>query len=195
MSDEITITRKYVIYPIASDMKEWERKVRKYVSENYEKRIQLLEEKIKHSKIPKEEKENLRKELDNLKMKYDAFQADPVITQSEINTYTYGTVRTAMEEEARKEKLYPVMDLQRNDRSRCSAYGDTKRKYQFISNRMNYAYRLPGNKNGSLFDEAEIHNILKGYGFAFSQMLTSKIKDCVKRKGFWKAKFLYRITK
>ena len=27
MSDEITITRKYVIYPIASDMKEWERKV------------------------------------------------------------------------------------------------------------------------------------------------------------------------
>lgn len=128
MSDEITITRKYVIYPIASDMKEWERKVRKYVSENYEKRIQLLEQKIKHSKIPKEEKENLRKELDNLKIKYDAFQADPVITQSEINTYTYGTVRTAMEEEARKEKLYPVMDLQRNDRSRCSAYGDTKRK-------------------------------------------------------------------
>ena len=33
MSDEITITRKYVIYPIASDMKEWERKVIKYVSE------------------------------------------------------------------------------------------------------------------------------------------------------------------
>ena len=128
MPDEITITRKYVIYPIASDMKEWERKVIKYVSENYEKRIQLLEQKIKHSKIPKEEKENLRKELDNLKIKYDAFQADPVITQSEINTYTYGTVRTAMEEEARKKKLYPVMDLQRNDRSRCSAYGDTKRK-------------------------------------------------------------------
>lgn len=102
MSDEITITRKYVIYPIASDMKEWERKVIKYVSENYEKRIQLLEQKIKHSKIPKEEKENLRKELDNLKIKYDAFQADPAITQSEINTYTYGTVRTAMEEEARK---------------------------------------------------------------------------------------------
>ena len=74
MSDEITITRKYVIYPIASDMKEWERKVIKYVSENYEKRIQLLEQKIKHSKIPKEEKENLRKELDNLKIKYDAFQ-------------------------------------------------------------------------------------------------------------------------
>lgn len=97
MSDEITITRKYVIYPIASDMKEWERKVIKYVSENYEKRIQLLEQKIKHSKIPKEEKENLRKELDNLKIKYDAFQADPAITQSEINTYTYGTVRTAME--------------------------------------------------------------------------------------------------
>ena len=24
MSDEITITRKYVIYPIASDMKEWD---------------------------------------------------------------------------------------------------------------------------------------------------------------------------
>ena len=41
MSDEITITRKYVIYPIASDMKEWERKVRKYVSENYEKGIKL----------------------------------------------------------------------------------------------------------------------------------------------------------
>ena len=41
MSDEITITRKYVIYPIASDMKEWERKVRKYVSENYEKRIPI----------------------------------------------------------------------------------------------------------------------------------------------------------
>lgn len=77
MLDEITITRKYVIYPIASDMKEWERKVIKYVSENYEKRIQLLEQKIKHSKIPKEEKENLRKELDNLKIKYDAFQADP----------------------------------------------------------------------------------------------------------------------
>ena len=35
MADEITITRKYVIYPMASDMKEWERKVRKYVSENY----------------------------------------------------------------------------------------------------------------------------------------------------------------
>ena len=41
---------------------------------NYEKRIQLLEQKIKHSKIPKEEKENLRKELDNLKINNDAFQ-------------------------------------------------------------------------------------------------------------------------
>ncbi len=45
------------IYPIASDMKEWERKVIKYVSENYEKRIQLLEQKIKHwEKIPKRRK-------------------------------------------------------------------------------------------------------------------------------------------
>ena len=181
MSDEITITRKYVIYPIASDMKEWERKVRKYVSENYEKRIQLLEQKIKHSKIPKEEKENLRKELDNLKIKYDAFQADPVITQSEINTYTYGTVRTAMEEEARKKNYILSWIYSEMIGAGVQHMETLKEKYQFISNRMNYAYRLPGNKNGSLFDEAEIHNILKGYGFAFSQMLTSKIKDCVKK--------------
>lgn len=181
MSDEITITRKYVIYPIASDMKEWERKVIKYVSENYEKRIQLLEQKIKHSKIPKEEKENLRKELDNLKIKYDAFQADPAITQSEINTYTYGTVRTAMEEEARKKNYILSWIYSEMIGAGVQHMETLKEKYQFISNRMNYAYRLPGNKNGSLFDEAEIHNILKGYGFAFSQMLTSKIKDCVKK--------------
>lgn len=181
MSDEITITRKYVIYPIASDMREWERKVRKYVFENYEKRIQLLEQKIKHSKIPKEEKENLRKELDNLKIKYDAFQADPVITQSEINTYTYGTVRTAMEEEARKKNYILSWIYSEMIGAGVQHMETLKEKYQFISNRMNYAYRLPGNKNGSLFDEAEIHNILKGYGFAFSQMLTSKIKDCVKK--------------
>lgn len=181
MSDEITITRKYVIYPIASDMKEWERKVIKYVSENYEKRIQLLEQKIKHSKIPKEEKENLRKELDNLKIKYDAFQADPAITQSEINTYTYGTVRTAMEEEATKKNYILSWIYSEMIGAGVQHMETLKEKYQFISNRMNYAYRLPGNKNGSLFDEAEIHNILKGYGFAFSQMLTSKIKDCVKK--------------
>ena len=162
MSDEITITRKYVIYPIASDMKEWERKVRKYVFENYEKRIQLLEQKIKHSKIPKEEKENLRKELDNLKIKYDAFQADPVITQSEINTYTYGTVRTAMEEEARKKNYILSWIYSEMIGAGVQHMETLKEKYQFISNRMNYAYRLPGNKNGSLFDEAEIHNILKG---------------------------------
>ena len=160
MSDEITITRKYVIYPIASDMKEWERKVRKYVSENYEKRIQLLEQKIKHSKIPKEEKENLRKELDNLKIKYDAFQADPVITQSEINTYTYGTVRTAMEEEARKKNYILSWIYSEMIGAGVQHMETLKEKYQFISNRMNYAYRLPGNKNGSLFDEAEIHNFL-----------------------------------
>lgn len=181
MSDEITITRKYVIYPIASDMREWERKVRKYVFENYEKRIQLLEQKIKHSKIPKEEKENLRKERDNLKIKYDAFQADPAITQSEINTYTYGTVRTAMEEEARKKNYILSWIYSEMIGAGVQHMETLKEKYQFISNRMNYAYRLPGNKNGSLFDEAEIHNILKGYGFAFSQMLTSKIKDCVKK--------------
>ena len=163
MSDEITITRKYVIYPIASDMKEWERKVIKYVSENYEKRIQLLEQKIKHSKIPKEEKENLRKELDNLKIKYDAFQADPAITQSEINTYTYGTVRTAMEEEARKKNYILSWIYSEMIGAGVQHMETLKEKYQFISNRMNYAYRLPGNKNGSLFDEAEIHNILKGY--------------------------------
>lgn len=60
MSDEITITRKYVIYPIASDMKEWERKVIKYVSENYEKRIQLLEQKSNIRRFQKKKRESAK---------------------------------------------------------------------------------------------------------------------------------------
>lgn len=118
--------------------------------------------------------------VENLKPRA-VFDMSILPEESKENTYTYGTVRTAMEEEARKKNYILSWIYSEMIGAGVQHMETLKEKYQFISNRMNYAYRLPGNKNGSLFDEAEIHNILKGYGFAFSQMLTSKIKDCVKK--------------
>ena len=90
---------------------------------------------------------------------------NPIVNaMKDRNTYTYGTVRTAMEEEARKKNYILSWIYSEMIGAGVQHMETLKEKYQFISNRMNYAYRLPGNKNGSLFDEAEIHNILKGYG-------------------------------
>lgn len=177
----VTITKKLVLHPVESDMKEWRNKLCKYVIEDYKKKIEANAKKLKNSKMGKEDKDKLRKNQEKLLHDFETFQTNQTITKNEINTYTYGIIRMAMEEEARKKNYILSWIYSKMISSGVQHMETLKEKYEFINETINYAYRLPGNKNGSLFDEAEIHNILKGYGFAFNQNLTSKLKDSVKK--------------
>lgn len=180
MADNTTIiTRKYVLIPERSDSALWENRVREYIVSDLESRIHFYEDQLKYSK-KKEVKEKTESRLETLKAELASFTENMEITQKVINNYTYGLIRTAMKEESARKNY--IVEYVRMILIAEHAYKlDPKERGKRINEILKYAYRQKGSSKGSLFDETEIGNILGGYGIAFSQMLTQKIKDCCNR--------------
>lgn len=186
----ITITRKYAIIPTSSDMKEWNKKIYKFTVDKLNNKIVTLKEEIeklneksKKKKLKDDEiksLEELNKQLIECNDTLEEITRTKEYTQKMINDYTYSLVRTAMEEEARR-KNYILTWIYSCMVEHGVQYMETlKEKQKFIKDTINYAYRKKGSKDGSLFDNTEITNILHGYGMAFKQTLTSKVCDLVK---------------
>lgn len=177
--NKIIITRKYALIPEFSDRKEWDKRVRNFVKEDYTSKIEYLTKK-KSSVKGKEEKNKLETKIQSYKECLDAVDSSGEITRKIVNDYTYNLVRTAMEEEAKRKNYILSWILSEMRLNRVDSMETLKEKFKFISDTINYAYRKAGSSKGSLFDDTDITSILKSYGIAFNQQLTSEIKDLVK---------------
>ena len=184
MENTITITRKYAILPTFAETKEWTKKIIEYTKTSYEEKIEYFENKLKKTK--KKDKENYEKtqnRLDSLREQQKNFLENGTLVQANVNDYTYDVVRKAMASESyRKNAIigYVLNELVSNDTKNM----DFKERNKLISELCNYGYRVKGSSKGSLFDLYDIENNLGGYGIAFNQDLTKKIKDLVNKDGY-----------
>lgn len=187
--DTMIITRKFVLLPVASYRKEWVKKIAAYIVSDAEDKIKFFNEKLK--KKEKEMKktknsEQILKEYNRMKSKKEEYETllkdaeEGIFNKKAINNYTYHLVREAMESESRRKNYilsWAFSEMIANGVPYMETY---KEKCKFINEMIKPAYRTKGSKKGSLFDGSEIQNILGGYGIAFNQELTQKLKDCVK---------------
>ena len=181
MDNTITITRKYTLIPTFSETKEWLKKIMEFTKDSYIQKIEYYEKKLeKTKKTDKENIEKIKSRLVALEEQRNNFNESGTLIQANVNDYTYDLIRRSMESEARRKNAiisYVFMELL----NRNAVDMDFKERNKLISELTNYGYRKKGNKNGSLFDSLDIDNPLNGYGVAFSQQLTSKIKDMVNK--------------
>lgn len=181
MSDNtrMTITRKYTIIPTSSPYKEWKKKVYNYTVEDLEFRIKYNEEKLKTTK-DKDEKQKIKNHIADMKKFLQDVKDGKGFTQKMINDYTYHLVRESMESESARKNYILFWAFSQLHMNGVAHFPSLKDKLKFVSDMMNYAYRNKGSKQGSLFDNTEITNVLGGYGVAFSQNLTKIIREEVK---------------
>ena len=181
MDDTIIITRKYALIPTFSENKEWLKRVFDFTKNSYVQKIKYYEDKLeKTKKKDKENREKIENRLNALREQQKDFTETGILLQANVNDYTYELVREAMKSEAcRKNAIisYVFMELL----ARNAAHMDFKERNKLISELTKYGYRVKGSKSGSLFDLFDIDNPLGGYGIAFSQQLTAKIKDMVNK--------------
>ena len=181
MDDTIIITRKYALIPTFSENKEWLKRVLDFTKNSYVQKIKYYEDKLeKTKKKDKENREKIENRLNALRDQQKDFTETGILLQANVNDYTYELVREAMKSEAcRKNAIisYVFMELL----TRNAAHMDFKERNKLISELTKYGYRVKGSKSGSLFDLFDIDNPLGGYGIAFSQQLTAKIKDMVNK--------------
>lgn len=177
--ETITITRKYTLIPTFSDTREWTKKIMEYTKSSYDKKISYYEEKLTKTK-GKEEKDKIRNRLNTLNKQKEEFESSGTLTQSDVNNYTYDLVRAAMSSEAQRKNViisYVFSELVNRDAMSM----DFHDRNVLIQELCKKGYRVKGSSKGSLYDAIDIDNPLKGYGVAFSQELTRKIKDMVNR--------------
>lgn len=177
--DTIVITRKYTIIPTFSDTKEWTKKVIEYTKESYEKKIEYFKEKLEKAK-GKEEKEKIKNRLKSLEESKTEFENNGTLVQANVTDYTYDLVRRAMSSEAQRKNAiisYVYSELINHDAMSM----DFHDRNILIQDLCKEGYRVKGSSKGSLFDVIDVDNPLAGYGNAFSQELTKKIKEMVNK--------------
>lgn len=176
MSTTVVITRKYNLYPEKSDLKAWKKKVEEFLNVQ----VDRMGEQLSQKNTKKERKEKLSAKQEQYKKYLQEYKDTGIFPAKAVTDYTYDLLRTAMEEEAQR-KNYIMTWIYSEMIANGVQYMDSLLdKYKFISETIKPAYRVKGSKKGSLFDDVEIENILGGYGNAWGQELTGKIKDLVK---------------
>ena len=176
----IIITRKYTLVPTFSNTKEWIKKIMEYTKKSYEEKIEYYSDKLKKTKN-NEDKIKIENKLQSLNTCKIEFEENGTITQTNVNDYTYDLVRRAMDSESERKNIiigYVYSELLLNHNVKNM---DFKERNKLIGELTNYGYRIKGSKKGSLCYEIDIDIPLGGYGVAFNQELTNKIKDMVNK--------------
>lgn len=174
------ITRKYELIPVEADTKKYQKKIHEFTLKDLDEKITYYKKKVKSEKDEKK-KTDYKQKLENCESSLEDIKNGKPYTHQMVNNYTYNLVRTAMQEEAiRKNFIISWMrsELFKNDVHNWDKLSD---KCKFVRDNIGIAYRQKGSKKGSLFDGTNIENILGGYGIAFSQELTNKIIDAIKK--------------
>lgn len=188
------ITRKYTLIPVASDTKEWTDRIYTYLTAAYPEKIRYYEDKLKALK--KEAKTDNSKQnafiscedkIAALKTQQQNFENEGVILSSNIKDYAYDLVRRSMKSEALRKNMiwsYIFTELVNADAQNMPK---TERA-ALIDELLSYALHIKGSSKGSLWDQFNIDNPLKGYGIAFNKALTAKIKKAVNNEGLLEGK-------
>lgn len=172
------ISRVVTLTPWISEDKFWKEKVYKFTIINNTEKVEY------YKNVKKKEKDDEKKQKIEEKIKRCQSLIEIAENKGEINKemavdYTYSLIREAMESEARR-KNYILSYIYSELVSMGASYMEYKDVCKKINELLKPAYRKKGSKKGSIYDNTEIDNILEGYGFAFNQGFTRKIKDCVK---------------
>jgi hypothetical protein len=178
------ITRKYNIVPCKSYSKEWRKKCFEYTLSDLNGKLESTEYVLKY-------KEKDKEKITALKLKIEQYKQDITnmvhsgvkqyeFTNRMVEDYTKNLIRESMESEARRKNYILSYAFSTMIGNGLQYEKDYKVRNKFISEMLLPAYRIKGSSKGSLFDETEIANTLKGYGNAFSQELSRKIKTAVK---------------
>lgn len=165
----LIITRKFTLIPVMSDQNQYKKRL-------YDFTVSDLERRIERKKKAEEDTASLESQLSAV----IEGGVDFDFTRQMVNDYTYSLVRTMCMEEAQKKNFimsYIFSEMLLNDVQHMETL---KEKFTFVDAALKSAYRTKGSKKGSLFDNTEIGCTLGGYGIAFNQALTGKIKDSIK---------------
>lgn len=177
--DTITITRKYTLIPTFAETKEWTKKVMEYTEKSYIEKIEYYENKLAKTKS-KEDKAKTKDKLNSLKEQQKEFEENGTLIQVNVNDYTYDLIKAAMSSEAqRKNAIISYVFSELINRNAMSM--EFHDRNVLIQDLCKEGYRIKGSSKGSLFDTIDINNPLNGYGIAFSQTLTKKIKDMINK--------------
>lgn len=178
----MVITRKIALIPVASERKEWKKRINTFLEKDFPRKIEAKKKQIKNTSKP-EKKDGYKQQLAELEKQYEDIKENGIeeYTQKMVNDYTYGLVRDAMESEARRKNYILSYIYTKMVQDGVGYMSTLKDKYTWIKENINVAYRRKGSNKGSIFDDVDIDNPLGGYGTCFSQILTRKIKDLVKQ--------------
>lgn len=177
----MTIARKITLIPVASERKEWKKRIDAFLEKDFPRKIEAKKKQIKNTSKP-EKKDGYKQQLAELEKQYEEFKENGMkeYTQKMVNDYTYGLVRDAMESEARRKNYIMSYIYTKMVQDEVANLPTLTEKNKWVSANVNKCYRKAGNKNGSIFTDVDISNPLMGYGFEFKQALTSKIKNLIK---------------
>ena len=178
----MTITRKIALIPEDGCVEEYRKRVNQYLRERYPEKIQNLEQMIKKEK-DKDTKADYQKKLEKIQQEYENFQENGIeqFTQKMINDYTYDFVRRAMASEAQRKNTILSEMRYKMLQDKVQEMTDAKEISKWVNENVKDCYRIENSKKGSIFADLNIENPLGGYGFAFNQELTRKIKTMLIR--------------
>lgn len=173
----MVITRKITLIPCVSESKNWEKRINTFLEKDFPKKIKRKKDQIKNTKTP-ENIDSYKKQLAELEEQYEKFKNGEIeeYTQKMVNDYTYGLVRDCMESEARRKNVILSYIYTKMIEEGVGYLPTNTEKCKWVDQNINIAYRKKGNKDGSVLDDFDIDNPLGGYGVAFNQDLTSRIK-------------------
>lgn len=184
MADTITITRKIALIPVASDNKDWKKRINAFLEKDFPKRIETKKRQIKNTSKP-EKKEDYKKQLIELEKQYEDFKENGITeyTHKMVSNYTYSFVRDAMKNEAiRKNYIWSYM-FSKMVEDGVGFLKTNIEKCKWVQENIKPAFRVTGKDNGNIYDTAGITNPLGAYGQAFKQDITRELKDFVTKGG------------
>lgn len=177
----MTIARKITLIPVASERKEWKKRIDAFLEKDFPRQIEIKKKQIKNTSKP-ERVDGYKQQLAELEKQYKDFKENGIkeYTHKMASDYTYDIVRRAMESEARRKNYILSYIYTKMVQDEVANLPTLTEKNKWVSANVKECYRKAGNKNGSIFTNVDIDNPLAGYGSDFKQAFTGKIKNLIK---------------
>lgn len=177
----MTIARKITLIPVASERKEWKKRIDAFLEKDFPRQIEIKKKQIKNTSKP-ERVDGYKQQLAELEKQYKDFKENGIkeYTHKMASDYTYDIVRRAMESEARRKNYILSYIYTKMIQDEVANLPTLTEKNKWVSANVKECYRKAGNKNGSIFTNVDIDNPLAGYGSDFGQAFTRKIKKLIK---------------
>lgn len=168
------ITRKYVLIPVRSERKEWEKRVEKFFANESQRYKELIEKEItddQKRKSYENKLKNIQINLENAKKK--------IYTKKMIDDYTFGIIRQAMDSEA---QIKNYVESAAFSNIILKKHGNVNKEEceEEIRNILNCAGRVIGKGKNFLLDDTGIKSPVGAYGCYFSKEFINSFWNLLK---------------